>query len=1653
MINLLRRRQSGRATSKSRRHAAHKRFLTVRPTIEGLEERIVLSTIGWDTVNHPTGGSWDTGSNWVGGLVPHATDDAVINLPGSGTVTLDAGVTDTVNSMTTNASTSIRIVNDTLSIGTTSSIGGGLNLSGGTLTGTGTLTVSGLITWTGGTMSGTGTTIANGGLTLGAAATSTQMFLDKRTLNNFGTATLIENSNSFGLLLSSGATFHNEPGASFSFLSDSSITSNGGSPAGGTFVNDGTLSKTTGTGTSNISNGITLTDTGAIQISTGTLSLRGGGTLSATATLTAATGTVLDFNGGTYIVLTGASISGVGNAVVSFTGASVTINGTYSVPGLTSVTNGEVDFNVPVTIGTLNQSAGTIAGTGTITVSGLTTWTGGTMSGTGTTIANGGLTLGAAATNTQMFLDKRTLNNFGTATLIENSNSFGLLLSSGATFHNEPGASFSFLSDSSITSNGGSPAGGTFVNDGTLSKTTGTGTSNIGNGITLTDTGAIQISTGTLSLRGGGTLSATATLTAATGTVLDFNGGTYIVPAGASISGVGNAVVSFTGASVTINGTYSVPGLTSVTNGEVDFNVPVTIGTLNQSAGTIAGTGTITVSGLTTWTGGTMSGTGTTIANGGLTLGAAATNTQMFLDKRTLNNFGTATLIENSNSFGLLLSSGATFHNEPGASFSFLSDSSITSNGGSPAGGTFVNDGTLSKTTGTGTSNISNGITLTDTGAIQISTGTLSLRGGGTLSATATLTAATGTVLDFNGGTYIVLTGRPSAGVGNAVVSFTGASVTINGTYSVPGLTSVTNGEVDFNVPVTIGTLNQSAGTIAGTGTITVSGLTTWTGGTMSGTGTTIANGGLTLGAAATNTQMFLDKRTLNNFGTATLIENSNSFGLLLSSGATFHNEPGASFSFLSDSSITSNGGSPAGGTFVNDGTLSKTTGTGTSNVGNGITLTNTGTIQVDTGILSIQGTFTNFSSTTRTLTGGSYIVSGALQFPNADIVANAAAITLSGTTSRIIDGSNLNALRNFATNTAAGSLTILGGRNLTTPGAFSNAGNVTIGTGSAFTASGTYTQSGGSTNLTGGSLTSTNNKVTINGGLLGGNGIVAGNVANGGQVIPGGTGGAGVLNFASNYTQSSGGSLIANLGGASPGTDYGQLVVSGLATLDGTLDVHLINGFAPTNGETFQVLNYDPHSGQFASVVLDNFPVGTTLGASYNASNLILTATVAPILNSIAVAPVNPSVAKGLTKQFTATGTYSDNSTVDLTNQVTWVSASTSVAAISNTAGSQGLATTLTPGTSTITATLGSVSGATTLNVGAAVVTSIAVTPASPSIAKGLTEQFTATGTYSDGTTGDITSSVAWTSSSLTIAIIDATGLASTLSVGTSTITAASGPVSGATIFTVTAAALTSIAVTPANPSIVVGATQQFNATGTYTDGSTADITSSVTWNSSNIVVATISSSGLAAGLTTGSSTINAALGSISSATALTVTAAAPADVTAVSVSWGTVGSASLQTAADQIRLLPGGRSTDMPWLGINKINISLSQAASLTSGDIVVTSAAGLNYGPVTLSGSGTNYVITLAKAINTADRVTMTVGSSTVATFTRRLDVLPGDVNDDGVVTMQDALVVRNQYLGFAPVTIPVILLDVTGDGVVDVQDYNIVRSAIGTKLPHV
>ena len=115
----------------------------------------------------------------------------------------------------------------------------------------------------------------------------------------------------------------------------------------------------------------------------------------------------------------------------------------------------------------------------------------------------------------------------------------------------------------------------------------------------------------------------------------------------------------------------------------------------------------------------------------------------------------------------------------------------------------------------------------------------------------------------------------------------------------------------------------------------------------------------------------------------------------------------------------------------------------------------------------------------------------------------------------------------------------------------------------------------------------------------------------------------------------------------------------------------------------------------------------------------------------------------------------------------------------------------------------------------------------------------------------------------------------------------------------------LTSIAVTPVNPAIVSGTTQQFSATGTYSDSSTQNLTTQVTWNSSQTSVASINTAGLAAALSAGTSTISASFSGLGGSTLLTVQAA-PLAITTTSLPNGVANTAYSATLAASGGTLP---------------------------------------------------------------------------------------------------------------------------------------------------
>ena len=266
-------------------------------------------------------------------------------------------------------------------------------------------------------------------------------------------------------------------------------------------------------------------------------------------------------------------------------------------------------------------------------------------------------------------------------------------------------------------------------------------------------------------------------------------------------------------------------------------------------------------------------------------------------------------------------------------------------------------------------------------------------------------------------------------------------------------------------------------------------------------------------------------------------------------------------------------------------------------------------------------------------------------------------------------------------------------------------------------------------------------------------------------------------------------------------------------------------------------------------------------------------TTTVATKLLYVTVTTASPaSLVVGFSQQFTAAGTYSDGSTRYISSEVTWASSDTTIAIVD----SNGLATGVARGITNITATR---SGITSPAVSLKVMSfsAIAVTPTSPdNLIAGSSLHFTVIGTYSDGSRADISQQVTWASSNTSVVAISSTGIVTGITAGFADITAAISGVKSPPV-RLTVISLFSIALTPLSPTnLKVGSILPLTAIGTYSDGTTADISREVNWASSNITVATISPTGIVTGVAAGNTDIRAASSGITSG-AVTLNVVAP--------------------------------------------------------------------------------------------------------------------------------------------------------------------------------
>lgn len=228
-----------------------------------------------------------------------------------------------------------------------------------------------------------------------------------------------------------------------------------------------------------------------------------------------------------------------------------------------------------------------------------------------------------------------------------------------------------------------------------------------------------------------------------------------------------------------------------------------------------------------------------------------------------------------------------------------------------------------------------------------------------------------------------------------------------------------------------------------------------------------------------------------------------------------------------------------------------------------------------------------------------------------------------------------------------------------------------------------------------------------------------------------------------------------------------------------------------------------------------------------------------------------------------------------------------------------------------------------------------------------GLSEQFQATGSNSDGTSVILGAGLIWTSSDTAILTVDSNGRATAMAPGAANVTV-QDPVSqaqGSLAVTVTTAVLESLDVTSASSALPVGLTVQLSAAGHFSDGTRLILTTGVTWQSANSAIAAVDGNGLATAVAVGGPVaITASFNGQSATAQVTVSAAALEALT--------VTPASVTLAAGlTVQLAAGGSYNDgftavlssgLTWSSSNPAKAGVSQDGLVTAeqpGDVVIT------------------------------------------------------------------------------------------------------------------
>lgn len=338
-----------------------------------------------------------------------------------------------------------------------------------------------------------------------------------------------------------------------------------------------------------------------------------------------------------------------------------------------------------------------------------------------------------------------------------------------------------------------------------------------------------------------------------------------------------------------------------------------------------------------------------------------------------------------------------------------------------------------------------------------------------------------------------------------------------------------------------------------------------------------------------------------------------------------------------------------------------------------------------------------------------------------------------------------------------------------------------------------------------------------------------------------------------------------------------GQYTATAYYTDGMTADVTKLASWQSDETEVARIVASGMNAGFTSSVSVGE----TTISAQFEATSDTTQLTITDAqLEQLVISPVNSSIAKGNTQQFTLTGVYSDGGFEDLTDEASWQTDNTAIAYFEK----KGLASGAQQGTVTVSAKVYDSTVTASLSVTEAELEYITLTPPFASIAQGHETVLVATAYYSDSSQVIVSDLSTWSSLNPEVAAVVATGLSggrvSGLSPGQTVVTAYFMGESNTATITVTDAVVDEVVITPKSATVSAGDDQGFTLTAIFSNGDSLDVTTLSDWQSAIPAVATVDPTGLASSYVPGSTVITGSYQGFQDTATLTVTDAVLTDL-----------------------------------------------------------------------------------------------------------------------------------------------------------------------------